>query len=122
MDPAVDTNMMHELLTDAERAHLARGGRVFLVQRISGPRWRVLSLTPSTCKVLLRPADMDGYSDHTRAVELAQATANLAVDAPLVRDLDIDDAQLDDAVLRDDPGLAADYFSLQNSDTDHDDD
>lgn len=72
-------------LTHKELSHVAKGGRVFIVEEIPGPLWRVLMVKDSTCKVLLKPDGMDGYSDYERARSIALAWANLAADTPLVR-------------------------------------
>ena len=81
--------MMTELkipeLTPEEQAHVSKGGRVFIMEEIPGPVWRVLMVKGNTCKVLLKPDGMDGYSDYEDALLNALAGANLAEDSPLVR-------------------------------------
>jgi hypothetical protein len=72
-------------LTPEEQAHIARGGRVFIVEEIPGPLWRVLAVNGGTCRVMLKPDGMDGYSDKENAELNALAIANLAADTPLVR-------------------------------------
>jgi len=73
-------------LTPEEQAHVNDDGRVFIVEEINGPLWRVLAVKKSGCKVLLKPVDMDGYSDLDNVVLNAQVIANLSADRPLVRD------------------------------------
>lgn len=72
-------------LTPEEQTHIAKGGRVLIMEEIPGPLWRALMVKGSTCKVLLKPDDMDGYSDYEDALLNALAGANLAEDIPLVR-------------------------------------
>jgi hypothetical protein len=72
-------------LTPEEQAHIANGGRVFVVEEIPGPLWRVLVVKGDTCRLMLKPDGMDGYSDREDAVLNALAFANLAADTPLVR-------------------------------------
>lgn len=72
-------------LTPEEQAHIARGGRVFIVEEIPGPLWRVLVVRGDTCRVMLKPDGMDGYSDHEDAELNALAFANLSADSPMVR-------------------------------------
>ena len=74
-------------LTPEEREHITKGGRVFIVEEIEGPLWRVLMVKGNTCKVLLKPQDMEGYSDREDAYLNARGIANLAEDSPLVRAL-----------------------------------
>jgi hypothetical protein len=72
-------------LTLEEQAHIASGGRVFIVEEISGPLWRVLMVKGSVCKVLLKPDGMNGYSEQEYAQDMALGIANLANDKPMVR-------------------------------------
>ncbi|GBQ43074.1 hypothetical protein [Komagataeibacter europaeus] len=72
-------------LTPVEQKHIAEGGRVFIVDEVAGPLWRVLMVKGSTCKVLLKPDGADGYSDRKEAEENARVIAALAEDSPLVR-------------------------------------
>lgn len=72
-------------LTPEEQAHISKGGRVFIVEEIDGPLWRVLVIKRDSCRVLLKPDGMDGYSDKEDAMLNALAFANLAADTPLVR-------------------------------------
>ncbi|EBG3748885.1 hypothetical protein FIX32_21525 [Salmonella enterica] len=72
-------------LTPEEQAHIAKGGRVLIVEEIPGPWWRVLMVKGSACRVLLKPDGMDGYSDRETAHQNALAVANLAEDRPMVR-------------------------------------
>ena len=58
---------------------------MFIVEEIPGPLWRVLQVKEDTCKVLLKPDGMDGYTDHDDALLNALVIANLANDSPLVR-------------------------------------
>ena len=72
-------------LTPEEQAHIASGGRVFIVDEIPGPLWRVLVVKGDACRVMLKPDGMDGYSNQEDATSNAQVFANLAADSPLVR-------------------------------------
>lgn len=69
-------------LTQEEQAHVAKGGRVFIVEEIPGPLWRVLVVKGDACKVMLKPDGMDGYSDRETALENALAFSALAGDRP----------------------------------------
>ncbi len=73
-------------LTATEQEHMAKGGRVFIVDEIPGPLWRVLMVKQGTCKVLLKPDGMDGYSDKQYAIDTAHCIADLSEDQPLVRE------------------------------------
>jgi hypothetical protein len=82
------TELKTPKLTEEERAHIEKGGRVLIVEEIPGPLWRVLVVSQDGCKVLLKPAypkPLDGYSDYDWAVENAQSYAALATDNPIVR-------------------------------------
>lgn len=72
-------------LTKKERAHINRGGRVFVVEKIDGPLWRVLSISKTGSEILLQPDCADGYSDESQAQKNALMVASLSVDKPLVR-------------------------------------
>lgn len=72
-------------LTPEEQAHIASGGRVFIVDEIPGPLWRVLVVKGGTCRVMLKPDGMDGYSNREDAELNAMAFANLSEDSPMVR-------------------------------------
>lgn len=69
-------------LTPEEQAHVDKGGRIFIVEEIPGPLWRVLVVKGKACKVMLKPEGMDGYSDRTTALENALAFSALAGDRP----------------------------------------
>lgn len=72
-------------LMPEEQAHIDHGGRVFIVEEIPGPLWRVLVVKGDTCRVMLKPDRLDGYSSKEEAELNALAIANLANDRPLVR-------------------------------------
>lgn len=72
-------------LTPEEQAHIASGGRVFIVDEIPGPLWRVLVVKGGVCRVMLKPDGMDGYSSREDAELSAMAIANLSEDSPMVR-------------------------------------
>ena len=72
-------------LTPEEQAHIASGGRVFIVEEVPGPLWRVLVVKGDTCRVMLKPEGMDGYSPREDAELNAMAFANLSEDSPMVR-------------------------------------
>lgn len=73
-------------LSRSEREHIGRGGRVLVVEKIAGPQWRVLCIsTARGCRVLLKPQDLDGYSDAQQAFDHARNIAALSDDTPMVR-------------------------------------
>lgn len=72
-------------LTSEEQAHIEKGGRVFIVEEISGPLWRVLCVSASGCRVMLKPDGAEGYSSRQYPQDLALSFANLSEDSPLVR-------------------------------------
>jgi hypothetical protein len=73
-------------LTPEEQAHLDQGGRVFIVEEITGPLWRVLAVKGEVCKVLLKPDGAEGYSDRSDAALNARMIANLSEGSILVRE------------------------------------
>lgn len=79
------TQLQTPELTPEEQAHVASGGRVFIVDEIPGPLWRVLVVEGGVCRVMLKPDGMDGYSTREDAELNAMAIANLAEDSPMVR-------------------------------------
>lgn len=72
-------------LSVEERKHVSDGGRVFIVEEIEGPDWRVLMVKENTCTIMLKPNDHEGYGDEEYTYGLALAFANLSEDSPLVR-------------------------------------
>ncbi|SEO24061.1 hypothetical protein SAMN05216404_1156 [Nitrosospira multiformis] len=72
-------------LTKQESAHIKKGGRVFVVDKIDGPLWRVLSVSKTGVEVLLKPEGADGFPDKSRAQYNALMIAAISVDRPLVR-------------------------------------
>jgi hypothetical protein len=72
-------------LTRDEQAHITKGGRLLLVEEIEGPLWRVLLVTQSSCRVLLKPDGAEGYPASMDAMLHALAFANLAETTPRVR-------------------------------------
>lgn len=72
-------------LTPEERAHATKGGRVFIIEEIPGPLWRVLSISSQDCKVILKPDETDGYTSRMYAQNLALNFATLSEDSPMVR-------------------------------------
>ncbi|SEN70966.1 hypothetical protein [Halomonas caseinilytica] len=72
-------------LSAEESQHVSGGGRVFIVEEIEGPDWRVLMVKGNTCTIMLEPNDSDGYGDEQYTYDLALAVANLSEDSPLVR-------------------------------------
>lgn len=73
-------------LSPEEHSHIAKGGRVFIVEEVHGPLWRVLVVEGNGCRVMLKPDGLDGYSDRDDAMLTAKAFANLSADQPLVRE------------------------------------
>ena len=69
-------------LTQEEQAHVAKGGRVFIVEEIPGPLWRVLVVKGDACKVMLKPDGMDGYSDRETALKTPWRSPPWQVIAP----------------------------------------
>jgi hypothetical protein len=80
------TQLRAPRLTKAEKAHVAHGGRVFIVQEIPGPLWRVLAVSSKGCTLLLKPEGGDGYTERSWAVDVATGIANLSPDGPMVRE------------------------------------
>lgn len=76
-------------LTKKERAYINKGGRVFVVEKIDGPLWRVLSVSKTGIEVLLKPEGAEGYSDESQARNNALMIATLSVDKPLVQPFNI---------------------------------
>jgi len=79
------TQLKTPTLTPDEQKHVDKGGRVFIVDEIAGPLWRVLMVKSGACKVLLKPDGADGYFAREEAEENARVIAALAEDSPLVR-------------------------------------
>ena len=77
--------MKAQNLTPEEQTHIASGGRVFIVDEIPGPLWRVLVVKGGACRVMLKPDGMGGYSNREDAELNAMAFANLSEDSPMVR-------------------------------------
>lgn len=80
------TELKAPKLTKEEQAHIAKGGRVLIVEEIPGPLWRVLAIQKNACRVMLKPDGANGYSERDDAMLNAKAVANLAADRPLVRE------------------------------------
>lgn len=80
------TELKTPKLTKEERAHIAKGGRVFIVEEIPGPLWRVLAIKETACWVMLKPDGANGYSERDDAMLNAKVIANLSADRPLVRE------------------------------------
>jgi hypothetical protein len=76
-------------LTAKERAHIENGGRVFVVEKIPGPLWRVLSISNENgCYTLCQPEipeKMEGYGTMEFANDMAKSIAALSEDKPMVR-------------------------------------
>ena len=75
-------------LTSEESKHIENGGRVFLIEEIPGPLWRIISISKDRVKTLCHPEVpefMEGYSDLEIAKNLAMGIANLSEDNPIVR-------------------------------------
>lgn len=75
-------------LNSEESTHVENGGRVFLVEEIPGPLWRILSVSKDRVRTLCRPKVpklMEGYSEFEIAQNLAMGIANLSEDNPIVR-------------------------------------
>ncbi|GLZ22642.1 hypothetical protein [Burkholderia plantarii] len=73
-------------LTDHEQAHVDNGGRVFIIEEIPGPLWRVVSVSKERgVRVLLKPQDEDGYETKERAEDHANSIAVLSEDGTIVR-------------------------------------
>lgn len=75
-------------LTKEESAHVKNGGRVFLVEEIPGPLWRILSISKKGTSLLCNPTiptEEEGYSELEYAKSLALGIANLSEDNPMVR-------------------------------------
>lgn len=73
-------------LSRSEREHIARDGRVLVVEKIAGPLWRVLCISQARgCRVLLKPQHHAGYSDAQQAFDHARKIAALSDDRPMVR-------------------------------------
>jgi hypothetical protein len=72
-------------LSPEEQDQIASGGRVFIVEEIPGPEWRVLMVKGDRCVIMLKPNGFDGYDSQEHAYELARAWVNLSEDSPLLR-------------------------------------
>lgn len=75
-------------LMKEEIAHVKSGGRVFLVEEIPGPFWRILSISKKGASLLCNPTipnEEEGYNDFEHAKGLAYTIANLSEDSPIVR-------------------------------------
>lgn len=72
-------------LTSEEHAHIENGGRVFLIEEILGPLWRILSVSKEGISILCKPEPQEGYSDLKWAEDLARGIAALSEDDPIVR-------------------------------------
>ena len=75
-------------LTPQEQAHVDKGDRVYIVQEVPGPLWRVISVSKDTCVVLGAPSwpePAEGYSDKEYAVSIAEGFAALSEKKPMVR-------------------------------------
>lgn len=75
-------------LNSEESSHIENGGRVFIVEEISGPLWRILSISKNRIRTLCRPEIpevMEGYSELETARNLAFGIAALSEDDPMVR-------------------------------------
>jgi hypothetical protein len=75
-------------LTTEERVHVKNGGRVFLIEEIPGPLWRILSLSKKGVVTLCKPeipTPKEGYSDLEIAKNLAYGISALSEDSPMVR-------------------------------------
>ena len=75
-------------LTKEEHEHIKNGGRVFIVEEISGPRWRILSISEKGVSKLCSPIGEEGYSELEAAKNLAHGFAALSEDSPMVRVFD----------------------------------
>lgn len=79
------TELKRPELTQEEQAHIAKGGRVFIVEEIPGQLWRALDFKRDTCRIMITPDGMDGYCSREDALSTALMIANLSEDSPLVR-------------------------------------
>ncbi|MGH9776719.1 MAG: hypothetical protein ACRD50_17470 [Candidatus Acidiferrales bacterium] len=80
--------MKEPKLTKEESVHIKNGGRVFLVEEISGSLWRILLISKKGTSLLCNPTvprKQEGYSDFEDAKNLAYGIANLSEDNPIVR-------------------------------------
>jgi hypothetical protein len=75
------------LLTEDEQAHIDNGGRVFIIEEIPGPFWRVVCVSKERgTRVLLKPDGAPGYESKETAADHAANIAGLSDDDPLIRD------------------------------------
>lgn len=75
-------------LNSEEFNHIENGGRVFLVEEIVGPLWRIVSISKKEVTTLCKPeipTPAEGYSDLETAKNLAVGIAALSEDNPIVR-------------------------------------
>lgn len=73
------------VLSPQERAHIERGGRLFLVKEIEGPRWQVLSISSQGAEVIPAWADAAAHDLHREAQRAAAAAAATLGDKALIR-------------------------------------
>jgi hypothetical protein len=75
-------------LTKEESAHIENCSRVFLVEELPEPLWRIISISKKGNTTLCKPEipiSAEGYSDLEYAKNLAYGIAHLSEDNPIVR-------------------------------------
>lgn len=72
-------------LSPQERAHIERGGRLFLVKEIEGPRWQVLSISLQGAEIIPARADFPSHELHREAQRAAVAAAAALGGQALIR-------------------------------------
>ena len=70
--------MVAVALSPEEELHVENGGRVFVVEEIPGPLWRVVSVTKHGPEIVVKPDNAEGFDlqrdAHMNAVAAARAS------------------------------------------------
>ena len=72
-------------LTPQERQHIEQGGRLFVIEEVSGGRWQVVSVSGQGREPLPAPGCAPSYALQREACRAAEAAARAAGEAALLR-------------------------------------
>jgi hypothetical protein len=73
-------------LSPEEQLHVENGGRVFIVEEVPGPLWRVVSVSKHGPEIVVKPDDAEGFSLQREAHMNAVATARASHGPVLLRE------------------------------------